>query len=314
MKNQLFIEKASGQKIMKALYQWIDLYNEILIEGTQFKVYSLKNNYTVIDIVGEITNELFFFLVNYLKYPENINYSIEINAFTQIESKDFPKDLMSKQIKIFISKYDEDYDNVYGILETGETYKIDFGGNVTKVKNENNFNYKKTEYSSSPFKVINCHNTKIKKVKNEINNDNFNLRFKRISTISLIVILCFSFILKDNTNYFIVLSQFVAFGTFFWITIEGKHLQYKEPYLKLLGVTILITIWGYYFNETLIDNFWLKASKLSLCYLIVYRILRYIYIIKFKDEPEVDKNADKTRDQIFNFVLLMSSVIMGMLF
>ena len=98
MKNILFIEGGACADIKKALVQWIDLSSDILGEGLTFELYKDERGKHIIKADDNLSNEQFNYLLNYLKYPEDIEYKINITGYTTITKPTvFPAKRMGKK-------------------------------------------------------------------------------------------------------------------------------------------------------------------------------------------------------------------------
>lgn len=76
IENQIFIKGGDYSDVKKALKQWISLYSANLQNIAPFKLYNSGKGTQVIMADEKLENEMFYFLVNYLHYPEGINYSV----------------------------------------------------------------------------------------------------------------------------------------------------------------------------------------------------------------------------------------------
>ena len=82
MDNLITIKGGVYNDIKKALKQWIELYNDQLQDELTFELYKNGRGNHIIKADNRLDNELFYYLVNYLKYPKNIEYNIKIEGFT----------------------------------------------------------------------------------------------------------------------------------------------------------------------------------------------------------------------------------------
>jgi hypothetical protein len=121
--NLIEIEGGEYNDIKKALKQWINIDND-LSGGLTFTLYTNGKNKHYIQADERLCNDNFFSLINYLMYPENIEYKIDIKGFTVGKNNN---KLKNKEMMIFIPSTDEEYDNVYIVTSDNENYKIDFG-------------------------------------------------------------------------------------------------------------------------------------------------------------------------------------------
>jgi hypothetical protein len=136
MNNFIQIKNGHYNDIKKALRQWIDLYSNDLPDDFAFKLYKHGQDCHIIKTDERLNNELFYYLINYLNYPENIEYNINIEGFTTGKEDNI---LKNKKLLIYISPTDEDYDNVFVTTNDGKNYKVDFGGKITEANEMHSF-------------------------------------------------------------------------------------------------------------------------------------------------------------------------------
>ena len=85
----------------------------------------------VISFPNDIPSDVFFFLVNYLNYPEAYEPSGRHIAVagkaTLSASFDLPESsLVVKSARVYVPENDEDFDLVYVTLRSGESYEVSF--------------------------------------------------------------------------------------------------------------------------------------------------------------------------------------------
>ena len=236
--NLILINGGAYTEIKKALKKWIDLYSNQIENDLDFKLYKNGNGNHVIKVDDKLNNESFFYLVNYLKYPEGIDYKIDIEGYTTGENGL----LKSKKILVFISPNDNEYDNVYVTTDENKNYKVDFGGRIT-------LSDEKKLYKIPP--KLNLNNPEILKVPKSIKNkdkeyvEKVKKRFKIllistifISTSSLIV----KFILNDN-ELFLQLTFLLGLGIWSWLFSDYKMLRIKKIYFKCIILSLFFLIY-----------------------------------------------------------------------
>jgi len=122
MNNLIEIEGGDYNDIKKALQQWINLYSEDFPDGLIFNLYTNRGRH-FIQADERLDNEHFYYLVNYLYYPEDIEYKVNVTGFTIGKDNNI---LKNKHLLVFIPPTDKEYDNVYISTSENENYKIDF--------------------------------------------------------------------------------------------------------------------------------------------------------------------------------------------
>ena len=120
MNNLIEIEGGDYNDIKKALQQWINGSDDLL-DGFIFNLYTNGQGKHFIQADERFDNGDFYSLVNYLYYPEDIEYKVNITGFTTGKDDNILKD---KQLLVFIPPTDKEYDNVYVTTSENENYKI----------------------------------------------------------------------------------------------------------------------------------------------------------------------------------------------
>lgn len=128
-KNTLFIQGGSFTDVKKALQQWIDAYASQLDPNFVFKIHKNVTGNHVIHADERLDNTLFYFLVNYISYPEGIDYKVTVEGFTTGMEKNA---LKGKELLVFLSEFDTEYDNVMIVTDDNHCYKMDFGGRLSE--------------------------------------------------------------------------------------------------------------------------------------------------------------------------------------
>lgn len=136
--NLIIIKGGEYNDIKKALKQWVDLYSSDLQNGLTFQLYKNGHGNHIIQADKRLDNERFYYLINYLNYPEEIEYNIDIEGFT-IGKED--NQLQGKILLVYISPTDKEYDNVYVTTSENKNFKIDFGGKITETSENRGLNY-----------------------------------------------------------------------------------------------------------------------------------------------------------------------------
>ena len=122
MNNLIKIEGGDYNDIKKALQQWINGSDDLL-DGFIFNLYTNGQGKHFIQADERLDNGDFYSLVNYLYYPEDIEYKADIKGFAIGKDNNILKD---KHLLVFIPPTDKEYDNVYVATSENENYKIDF--------------------------------------------------------------------------------------------------------------------------------------------------------------------------------------------
>lgn len=309
--NLIIIEGGAFADIKKALRQWIDLYSESIDKDCFLELYKNGFGKHIVKVDNRIDNERFCYLLNYLKYPENITYKIKILGYLTVSDiRIFPKIKLDSKIQIFIPDFDKDYDNVYAVTSDNETYKFDFGGKTAKVDLISKYQNSEIDLNSLADPVI----LKVSKGNVKLEKPNLKTIGKRFNIISIIIFLLFglSYLLIKQGNNFIIFNFALGFGVTFWFFWDYKMLQFNEFYLKSLLIGLLIGLFGYYLYQdygSINKNMIINSAIMPLFFLFTQRIYRFIFKTLAKREPIVDKPAPSFVDGVYMFALLMTTIL-----
>lgn len=79
-------------------------------------------------------------MVNYLKYPEYITYSPQLNGYTAAKDNTiFEENELGTEIKVTMPDDDTVFDQVHVHTSSNYSYEIDFGSKQTKLKTSHVF-------------------------------------------------------------------------------------------------------------------------------------------------------------------------------
>lgn len=310
--NIIFIENGQYADIKNALKQWIELYLDELDLNLKFKLFEVDETHIVIELNKRIENTLFNFLINYLTYPENIKHKISVKGFTVIkDDKIFPKNLLNQAVQIFVPKNDKDFDVVFGAVNSGEVYKIDFGGKSVKTHSETIFDKPKFDYKNGTSEIVGINKKDLLKKQESKKLKKFNFRFLIISSFFIAGTIIAGYITYQTEN-FVTVVKISSFGLFLWTMLEYDLLRINSVYMKLFVLSFFLSLLGYYLSFENSNDVWLKSSKMSFCFLVLFKILRYFYLSIYNREPDFDRSAKLMVDRIYSFILLIGTVLTSM--
>lgn len=104
MSEYILIQNASRDQVKRACQQWMNSYADSLEKAFEILVHSKEWEH-VIEFNQQLDPTLFFFLVNYLKYPEGIRY--QANVMGQLRTS--VNGLDEQLWKVYISESDTEY-------------------------------------------------------------------------------------------------------------------------------------------------------------------------------------------------------------
>jgi hypothetical protein len=305
--NTVFIEGGSYTDIIKALRQWIDSYASQLDPDFVFQIYKNGEDHYVIRADERLDNTLFYFLVNYIGYPKGIDYKVAVEGLTTGKDRNA---LKGKELLVFLSEFDTEYDNVMIVTEENNCYKMDFDGKlsestVTRV-------YQKPSF----FASVIVHALKVKGVKKSVKDTLEDERKldQRLKWMFIIIIglHAFNFLLVrpfsvDPTITFETVSFFLFIGMSVWFYYDYKILRDEKRYLKCLGLSVLLLIHIYLITHVKLvqlNKFEFGLVVFPVIFLLIQWPLRLLFIRIYNREPEVEYRPNSLGD--FLYVLILS--------
>jgi len=312
--NLIVIKGGSHSDIKKALQQWIELYSDDLETDIKFELYKTGQESHLIVADKRLNNEKFNFLVNYLRYPEDIEYKISIEGYTTAKKeKLYPENIQNKRLLIYISESDKEFDNVFVTTEDNETYKVDFGGKITRIIESKTFKIPDIDFDSlSRPEKITFNKTEIEDLKKKKSIRDVEKRFKIILSliIALTIINALSLFVIENFYIDTVTSFLLSFGIGGWLLGDYEILQIKKYYNFSFLIAIGIFCYGILIRHLIpFDNYISNFGFLfPLALLIIQKPLRLVYIRKFNKEPIVEKEAPIFWDGIYSSILFILTI------
>lgn len=309
IENLIIIEGGSYNDIKRALKQWIELYSEDLQKDLIFKLLKIARGKHAIKADNRIDNERFFYLVNYLNYPDGIEYKINIEGFTTGKADN---ELKNKQILVYISDNETNYDNVFVVDSENINYRIDFGGKTEKIAGIKQYR-EPYDFETISSEIINIKRKEIIQSREEKNKKSIEKRFKIISAIGLTILtISLLFLLTTNDNYtFSKITFFLGMGIGVWFLGDYEMLREDKLYFRCLIIGLFFLIYGILIKELTLNRSQITdfGALYPLTLLIVQRPVRKIYIKILKREPKVDKYGTFA-DMIYTIILFLSFAVL----
>ncbi len=299
--NLIFIKGGAYNDIKKALRQWIDLYSKDLQVGLAFSLYKNGRANHVIQVDEKLDNIRFFFLVNYLKYPENIDYNVDVEGFT------FGKDdniFKGEKLLVYISLTDTEGDNVFVTTAKNKHYKYDFGGKIVDSRENKRYivPYLTTFEYAETLKVRHKEKTSKSNVvfKNEIE-----IRFKIISSIIALCMLIGLITRWLNPPIFKEYGFILGMGIGLWFFADYKMLQSNKHYVYSLVIAFCYLLFILFYHGTFDDGLLDYGALYPLSLLLIQKPARYIFRLTYKREPVIHKPILTFADGLYLFVLFI---------
>ena len=308
MTNNLIIIKGGVyNNIKESLGQWISIYRDNLKDDFTFELYKNGQSNHIIKVDNRLGNELFFFLINYLKYPEGIESKISIEGFTTGKNDNIFK---NKKLLVFISSADEEYDSVFVTTSENRTYRYDFEGKIGKIIDVKlNRNYKQPpDFSLENPKILNI--SEYIRKSEEISVKRIDKRFKIISFIGLVLLLIAHVIYLTDIDTFLIIFCVIEIGISGWFLSDYKMLQSNRHYIYCLLISIAFLGYGLLLKETLNFNIdpVIIVALYPLSLLVIQKPARLIFKSYFGFEPVVDKPAPTIEDGVYSLILIFGSM------
>ncbi len=156
LEKYILISGASLSEIKKALQQFSNKYTDSEVVN-DIQLYLSKDELLIINVSQEMDLEIFKYLINYLNYPEGINYNVNIKGFWTMESNDeIKEDRLGQRVMFYVSPKDTEYDNVFGIFK-GDHKTIKFGfafGEEYEIQENKELDYSEPQLSIGDFQLV----------------------------------------------------------------------------------------------------------------------------------------------------------------
>ena len=299
--NLIIINGGAYNDIKNALRQWIDLYSKDLQDDLTFQIFKNGGRSHIIQADKRLDNERFFYLVNYLNYPENIEYKVDIEGYTKGKDKNRLRD---KILFVYISAADREYDNVFVTTSDNENFKVDFGGKIKEIRDKRTFKSPTDILLENP-EILKIKRKEIQQKDEKINDSKIDKRFKIIAITVISLILIGIIINQTDPVIFRKFSFFLGLGIGVWFFSDYKMLQSDRHYLYSLGIAI-----GYFvfiltkngeFNKNVLDY----GALYPLTLLVVQKPTRLIFKAILNREPVIDKPPPTFWDGVYTIVLFL---------
>jgi hypothetical protein len=263
---------------------------------------------------NRLDNERFFYLVNYLNYPEDIEYKVDIEGFT-IGKDEYM--LKNKILLVYIPPNDKEFDNVFVTTSENENFKVDFGGSVSMQAEGERFRLPDKLALDNP-EIIKVNKKEASRIQQQKNSDNLKKRFHIISLIALgayllnLLVPVFSndLILFEKTTWFICISVGM------WFCADYEMLSHNKYYFKCFWIAIGALLYGYLIGNHFISSFLetiFAASVAPLTLLIVQWPTRRVYKLIFQREPTTLDKSGPWADLPYTLILIFSLGVLPLL-
>ena len=305
--NLIFINGGTYANIKKALRQWMKDYSDDLPDDLTFELYKNGRGRHIIKADERLDNWFFYFLVNYLNFPEGIEPRVQIEGFTTGKNNDV---LKNEKMLVYISPYDEDGDNVYVTTSSNKNYKIDFAVEITEADETKPYLLPSNQHFVNP-ELLRIKKGEISREQEEKSKKSTE---KRLNIISTIVFFAFiiNLLIPKFPNGIIIFKDstailFLCVGV--WFFIDTGILKSNSTYLKCLLIAIGCLFYYFFIVKNLIFEPLIFPSLFPLTILIIQRPSRSLFKAIFKREPETNFHG-KITDFIYSLILFVGSILL----
>ena len=131
----IIVNNAKHEDVRKAILAFSKMSNEgdLTVVSRLFKI---SETASAITFPYDVSFEQLCYLVNYLKYPTDINYDAEVTGWAGTRQTDqwITEKLVGKAVMLYLSDEDTEYDNVFMTTSDNTGYKLGFAvGEETQI-------------------------------------------------------------------------------------------------------------------------------------------------------------------------------------
>jgi hypothetical protein len=308
--NLIVIKGGAYADVKKALRQWVDNYSEKLQDDFIFKLFTNGRGKHAIQADERLDNSLFYYLVNYLDYPEGITYKIDLEGFTIGKEDNI---LKGKNLLVYISSTDKDGDNVFVTTPENENFKVNFSGKIIKTNEIKNYN-QPIDLMFERQEILKVNKIELKQMQKRATKHGIDKRFKIISIIFVILFLSTYVILsvlQDKVLFFIS-TMCLNYCVWLWFFFDYEMLRENKFYLRCFKIAVLCGIYGIIL-DSLNGNGKMELTALGvypLTFLMLRIPIRRAYLKLFKIEPKIDRSGN---DGVYTLILFVGTTILPIL-
>lgn len=265
-------------------------YRDQILEDYKILLYKNGRGKHIIEVDDRIENMLFFYLVNYMIYPEWINYSPKVVGYTTANDKTlFDSHILGTRIKVSDAMNTKGADQIEVVTSNFDKFRIGFDGKIKAIKGAAILS--EPEW---PATTITAH--ELIKIPDKINIEPFNhkafsQRFFIISSAYLVLLSLITILYRTNNTK---LDVFLILIPYLWMILEHDYVLDKRHYLKFLVFSIVIMAFGqlcYQYNLTDHDSPFITLSGAPLAFLVLQKVLSSLYQILFNKRPDLENDS-----------------------
>ncbi|MDW3646070.1 MAG: hypothetical protein R8P61_03330 [Bacteroidia bacterium] len=316
MENTIIVRGGAYREVKRALQAWINLYADNLLKDICFEMYRNGRGNHVIKADKRLRNQNFFFLVNYLTHPMNIEYKAQVTGYTRGDDQ---SDWTGQNLMVYISDTDKEGDNVFLLTEDNRTYKVPFGLGAEIEEVTDKRSYRSPQLSNLILPdILSIQSEEIRELERatpvEIGKRRLDIGMQ-ICAFALSLAFLLAYLIPDPKLYEPI-AVFLILGSVILFFIFHELLQHKEIYLRSLVFAGGVAAFSYFLHiwfRPKLSEFVFVWGTFPLLFLLIQWPLRRLYLLIFKKEPSLDKTG-KLGDFLYSMLLYITLIWVLLLF
>lgn len=123
----VIVEGPNESEVIEILQEFCDMYNEESIQALP-RLIKLAESKFAITFPYNIKFEIFCYFINFLNYPMGFNGTVKSTGWSTTSAKDkwITKQSANKNVMLYVSDHDTEYDNVFMTTSDNIGYKLGF--------------------------------------------------------------------------------------------------------------------------------------------------------------------------------------------
>ena len=306
--NFIIINGVDIDSVKRAIKDWVELNIDNIKSDFEFDLYTLDEDRHLIIPKVKLHFKIFNYLVNYLKYPIDIDYKATVMGYSFNNKANLvPKKFVGCNIFIYVPENDTEYDVVFAITSNNIRYKINLDGTIKELPGSVNYPQPKLNIDklNSPTSIPTDTRSLIKEYEKQ-SDLKLKKRFKIISGILLFVMILSPLLILKNSFVFAIGIFVIGFVMTFCFFLDYKMLQKNSYYCLCILYSALFSMFGLLIPKviTIENGIFIYCSVITpLSFLIMQKPIRLIFKTLMKREPVVEKIEASLGDILYSLIL-----------
>lgn len=147
----VIVEDVNENDITKILQEFCNLYNKEMFQALP-RLIKLSDNKFAVTFPYDINFEIYCYFINYVNYPMGFNRNFKTIGWTTTKKSDIwtTEKSVNKNVMLYVSDFDKEYDNVFLTTSDNIGYKLGFAmGEEKQLLDRPEKNYVKQPISST---------------------------------------------------------------------------------------------------------------------------------------------------------------------